>query len=479
MKPSARGFSRRDLIKRFGALGILLTPITRAMGYVAGGAFVGAPRFVMCFKGGSFHPGSTNPSSIGNLAGTPIAPLQPFSNDLVLFKNMSIHGGSPKTNGYQEEHGAGLFGCVTGQAIKYTKNDAYYAYTDHESIDVAIANHYRTRPALAGLPIASLHLGAGAHSDADDIGLGQRFISFRNRVAGDSTYGNAIAPVQNPGQVYDQLMQRVALLCAGVSNQPATDVSKARAALEQKKAVIDFKLSDVRSAQSALGLGTEHARKLEGLLDGFRDTESVIKAQLASLDGGTTGAPTASCPTGTRPVGDGANKSNCDTLSPVHDAMIDLIKLAFSWDLTRVVALTLSGASSGHSLPSRGVSQSHHTLEHSNNVAGLNTMGTYFSEKFARLLGGLKSIDDGDGKNGLYNSSVMLGMECWSSSSSGHFLTNIPFVFAGQGAGAFSTGRIINAGGRSNNDLLVSIQNASGIASNTFGLASLCKGPIL
>ena len=95
------------------------------------------------------------------------------------------------------------------------------------------------------------------------------------------------------------------------------------------------------------------------------------------------------------------------------------------------------------------------------------------------LLAALKGIDDGGGKTALYNSSVMLGMECWSDSSNGHYLKNIPFMFAGQGAGAFTTGRVVDAGGRNNNDLLISIQNASGIASNTFGLASLCKGPII
>jgi hypothetical protein len=94
-------------------------------------------------------------------------------------------------------------------------------------------------------------------------------------------------------------------------------------------------------------------------------------------------------------------------------------------------------------------------------------------------LSSLGAIDDGGGKTALYNSSIVLGMECWSNSSSGHFLTNIPFIFAGQGAGAFQTGRVVAAGGRNNNDLLVSVQNASGIASSTFGLASLCKGPII
>ena len=125
--------------------------------------------------------------------------------------------------------------------------------------------------------------------------------------------------------------------------------------------------------------------------------------------------------------------------------MIGLIKLAFEWDLTRVVAYTLSGASSGQSMPSRGVTKAHHTLEHSNDVPGLNTMGNFYAEKFASLLAALKGIDDGGGQTALYNSAVILGMECWSNSSSGHYLTDIPFILAGQGAGKFQTGRIVDA----------------------------------
>ena len=69
--------TRRALIQRFGVLAFALTPVARAMGYVAGGSFMGAPRFVMFFKGGAFHPKSTQPASIDALSGTPIAPLQP------------------------------------------------------------------------------------------------------------------------------------------------------------------------------------------------------------------------------------------------------------------------------------------------------------------------------------------------------------------------------------------------------------------
>lgn len=478
MKKNPGSLTRRDLIKAFGPLAFLLLPIARSMGRAAGSSFAGMPRFVLFFKGPSYHAPTVNPTTSLSALPAPLAALSPHAQELILFKNMSIHGGSPKTDGYQEEHAAGLIGCSTGHSYHYSKNDSYYAYTDNESIDVAIANHYKALPALAGLPFASLHLGVGAHSDADNVGLGQRYVSYRKRQTGDSLYGNAIEPVQDVGQVYDSLMQRVNLICSKDSNQPGGDQAQLRAALERKKSLIDFRLADIGEAKRALGMDSVHAQKLDGLVDGWREVEKATNAELASL-GTTGGGTTKACPTATKPSGTGQSKNNCDQLSPLADSMIALVKLAFEWDLTRVVALTMSGASSGHRWPSQKVDKAHHTLEHSNDVAGQNIMGGYFSQKFAALLTALQGIDDGAGKTALYNSSVLLGMECWSDSSSGHYLKNIPFILAGQGAGAFQTGRIVDAAGRNNNDLLISIQNASGIMSTTFGLTSLCKGPIV
>ena len=107
-------------------------------------------------------------------------------------------------------------------------------------------------------------------------------------------------------------------------------------------------------------------------------------------------------------------------------------------------------------------------------------MGTYYAEKFAALLAALKGIDDGGGQTALYNSSVVLGMECWSNSSSGHYLTDIPFILAGQGGGQVpdrphrrrrQAATTTTCSSRS--------RTPAGIASSTFGLASLCKGPIV
>jgi Protein of unknown function (DUF1552) len=471
--------SRRQLIKTYGLTALLLQPVLRSMAYAAETPYAKAPRYIMFFKGGSFYPSRTNPSDIKNLAGTPIAPLQPHAQDIILFKNMNIHSGSPKSDGYKEEHAAGVFGTTTGNSYKYFKNDAYFAYTDHESIDVNIANHYASRPDLKDVPLKSLHVGGGAHSDADHVGIGNRFISFRNRMSGDTRYGNAIEPIQDAGQVYDLLMRQAVSLCSRQSNQPRGDTAKVDLAALRRSSVIDFIVADVKDAKRRFGLDTEHARKLDGLLETWNESEKSVRQNAVATETVATRGKTPACPTLARPTGNGANKQNLDTLSPVHDQMIAMIKLAFEMDLTRVAAFTLSGGSSGQTWPSRGVHRAHHTLEHSGDVESLVKIDTYYSEKFAGLLTALKSIDDGGGKTALHNSSVLLGMECWSNSSSGHYLTKIPFVFAGQGGGRFQTGMIKDAQGRNVNDIHIACQNAAGMQSTSFGLQSLCRGPII
>lgn len=479
MKRPSEALTRRELLKTFGLSALLIHPVLRSMAYAATTPFEKAPRYVLFFKGGAFYPSRTQPTDLAQLANTPIAALQPHADDIILFKNMNIHGGSPKSDGYKEEHAAGVYGCTTGNSYKYYKNDAYFAYTDNESIDVRIAEHYKARADLKDVPLPSLHIGGGAHSDADQVGVGNRFISFRKRVAADTRYGNAVEPIQDAGQVYDLLMRSAATSCAAHSNQPRQDAEAMTAALSRRASVVDFILADIKDAKRRYGMDTEHAAKLDGMLENWSQSEKSVRRQAQPQTKIASAASTKSCKPGARPTANGANKYSLDQLSPVHDQMIDMIKFAFETDLTRVVAFTLSGGSSGQTWPSRGVHAAHHTLEHNGDVNSLVKIDSYYAEKFAGLLTSLKSIDDGGGKTALHNSSVFLGMECWSNSSNGHFLTNIPFVFAGQGGGRFKTGRIVNANGRNNNDLHVSCLNAAGIDTKTFGLASLCQGPII
>jgi hypothetical protein len=253
----------------------------------------------MFFKGGSFHSPSTKPASLADLSGTPIAPLQPLAQDIILFQGMSIHGGSPKTDGYKEEHAAGLIGCGTGDAYHYSKNDSYYAYTDNESIDITIANHYQTIPALKALPFASLHVGGGAHSDADNVGSAsatsrtasasrRRAVRQRDRADPDAGRSTTADAAGEP-----------ALL--GASSTPATDTTKLRAAAQEEPD--RFQPGDIADAKRVLGMDSAHAQKLDGLVDGWREVERP-HAELAPGRGARCGgaapvrrrAPTATAP---------------------------------------------------------------------------------------------------------------------------------------------------------------------------------------
>ncbi len=132
MRRPTEPLSRRDLIKLYGLGALFLQPVLASMAYAAETPFHKAPRYIHFFKGGAFYPSRTNPQTLTDLSNTPIAPLAPHASDIILFKGMNIHGGSPKSDGYKEEHAAGVYGCATGNRYKYYKNDAYFAYTDNE-----------------------------------------------------------------------------------------------------------------------------------------------------------------------------------------------------------------------------------------------------------------------------------------------------------------------------------------------------------
>jgi hypothetical protein len=85
-----------------------------------------------------------------------------------------------------------------------------------------------------------------------------------------------------------------------------------QSALQRKQNLLDFRLQDIADAKRALGMDSEHARKL----DGWRETERALNAEkTASESGGSSGASSLACPSGARPTGDGRNKLNCDDLS--------------------------------------------------------------------------------------------------------------------------------------------------------------------
>lgn len=479
--------TRRELIQKFGILGFLLHPLVRSMAYASAPAGANPPRFVMIMKGGGYQPGQlAGISTPLNMAGTPLAPLQPSGADLILFKNMHITGGS--TYGGNEEHGCGLIGCVTGDITKYQSghSDSYFAYTDNESIDTRIAREYATNPATKTL-IDQLVIG-GSYSDSDETGLGQKYFSFKQRRTGQTGYyDNANPPTEDPALLYDALMRKISTICVALSNQPLRAGQSFRAAVNREKAIIGFQIQDINDAKAYLGMDSEHSHKLDGMLEGWSALDqSMAKLQAAGV------ADLPACPKLSRPVGAMGSKlsslyrsGNLDKIGLYHDYFIQLIQLAFQWDLTRVVAFSLGAPSNGQSYPSQKVNSAHHNLEHSGDDASLAKIDRYYSEKIQMLLTSLSSVRDPDNNSMLYNSTIVQVSECWSNPKNSingdgdHSLKQVPFLLAGQGGGHFTTGQVVDARSRSINDLWLSCLAASGVSATSFGAARFCKGPIV
>jgi hypothetical protein len=120
-----------------------------------------------------------------------------------------------------------------------------------------------------------------------------------------------------------------------------------------------------------------------------------------------------------------------------------------------------------------------HSLGHE--AQGDNEQGAEFNRRvrwtmgeLAYLLDQLQSIPEADGTM-LDNTLVFLVSE---NSTPHHSTENMPFVLAGNVGGYFDQGRYLEYDDHTHNDLLVSIQNAFGVESETFGVESYCNGPL-
>ncbi len=111
--------------------------------------------------------------------------------------------------------------------------------------------------------------------------------------------------------------------------------------------------------------------------------------------------------------------------------LYDMIALALQTDSTRIATLEIAG---GFESSAFGLRKDYHALSHhgqvKENIDGLLKLEKYQMEQFARFLGKLKSIEDGDGKL-LDHTMVLFGSGMGNANA--HTNNNLPMIFAGGG----------------------------------------------
>lgn len=278
-----------------------------------------------------------------------------------------------------------------------------------------------------------------------------------------------------PGNAYQRMFP---------NGPPTGGAPKEDPRMVARKSMADRALSEFEHVANRLGRAEK--TKLDAHAAALRDLEK----RLALTPGRACEPPAASN------FSRGGNYWNTG-----YDQHPRLAHLALACDLTRVVAIHVDEVPDGISGYRGGMlgTQNSHDLIHQtdrnngslrSDAQGIAVVKKYhlvYAQLFANFLDLLKNTPESDGGSLLDHTAVLW---CGEISEGGHGTNNLRWMIAGNCQGAFKTGRLLiwddydrsefrsSAVAPSHADLFVSLANAMGVDTDTFGIAGACKGPI-
>jgi hypothetical protein len=454
-----KAFSRRSLIKGFGAAGVLAYPLLRQRRAEA------APikRFITFFSASGVRQDTYfpigNPGTLAsgsyNVDGQTLDALKPHLADIIITKGIQIYGGYGG-----DDHDNGAVSLLTGNKVRDYKTPPYAL---GESMDQYLARQIGT-----ATPEPSLLLGTRLQRDRPSKWL-----------AYDQT-GNYKAYNDDPYAVYTRLFQGVLGNCSPAA-PAATDAAKTLINL-RRQSVLDSVLADSSALRRSFGLGANELTKLDRLETAVRGIEQRLQSTV------TDTASVATCQAAKTEFTGGAPVALTDANFPALTKMnIDLIALAVELDVTRIVTMMLDqGGLSGPAMSwlnynGAPMTEAHHPISHgeqrgvSDYLTKLLSVDRWNFSQFGYLLDQLKAINEG-GSTALDNSIAWFASDC--SDGKAHTHNDMPFIIAGRAAGQLQTGRYVAfAGSPYHQRLLLTFANLMGQTSLTsWGLADNSAG---
>lgn len=366
-----------------------------------------------------------------------MAPLEAVRDDILVFKNLTLKrdGGNAHRSASYSVFGLGAPTSIDQEFARFLKDTT---------------------------PLASLEIAVGQTSGDGGVipGLSQ-------------VDGRFIPSVKNPLAAYQRIANRIS--GGGMSmNTP----NAAEQALLRRQSVLDFIKDDVRSFRGRLG--PEEAAKMDFYLESLRTLERDV--------GG-------SIPTGNSCKQIESTLLSKDTMMndmPEHSRLyLDIMAMAFACNITRVASMMWGGGENNEAIKFGDIDISAwHSISHGDPDGApgqqITRLQTYFAGEFRYFIEKLKGLSDGE-FSVLDNTAAVLCTQNGSSqlgsgqnfAETDHPPQHAPFVVAGSCGGAWTTGRLLDAGGRNHNDVYVSIARAIGMGVTSVGRADWCRGPLI
>jgi hypothetical protein len=458
---------RRALIRGAGSIAIAL-PWLEVMGTRRAQAAAPAGparRFVGVFQPGGTVRARYTPTGTETdfTMGAILRPLEPLKERLLVIDGLDMK------SAVGEQHQAGIVALLTGTP----QRDGGAGYAGGPSIDQVIA----TRISAGKKPKASLQM---AVRWATGKSKGRLHPINALNYEDNGTF-NPIPPRLDPAQIFEDLFGSARP--GGGGGGDGGGAADGRVA--RRRSILDH--VGRRYETLAGRLGAADRRKLEQHLTKLRELE---KGLMVPGPGPGAGSMTSCRPPGKVDTSDYNPRTGLDAdpdgtitdsrtdaaIPKVGKYMMDMLVTALACDLTAVATFQWSDTEAKHTLPWLGLKDHHHYYQHDGGfrAAECEQVGIWYSQQHLYLLEQLAAVDMG-GHTLLDESVVFFGSEIQDPPS--HGKTNLPLLLAG-GGGGLRTGRWLEYGGRSHNDLLVSILNLFGDPRRTFGDPGFCAGPL-
>ncbi len=429
---------RRSFLAGAGAC--LSLPLLEAMlpgGKTAFAQSATPGRMLVFFTGNGCHMQTFTPGSVGDFSNgfrgaSSLNPLRDLWQDVTTIKGLH----NDPMRGQTGDHGKGSGAFMTCAPVEKNR------ISSHTTMDVIAARQIANQTRFA-----NLHLGL------ERVGSGFPDNGYSAAYMGNISWENASTPVPkeiDPQRLFNRIFG---------GDLPSTPPGIDMAAVN--KSVIDAVLEDVNRLESKLGVTDRE--KLQGYLHGVRELEK----QLGDANQG--GPEPSAC---VKPnIDSNGNYARNSRL------MNDLMVMAFTCDLTRVISYAFSNGMSGRVYNHLGIGGGHHNISHhggrESNYVELRAIDTYHMEEFADLCKKLKAQVDVQGQSLLDSCMVLYSSEIADGNTHSHY--DLPVVLVGKGNGKIKSGRHINTNSGKMADLFVAMMQHVGANVGEFGNSS---GPL-
>lgn len=217
--------------------------------------------------------------------------------------------------------------------------------------------------------------------------------------------GTRVNPIQGPRELFRKLFV----------SESETEQRQTKDRLSLQGSILDAVNGDARTLKRQLGARDQ--QKLDEYFTSVREVEKVLELR----------QKWAGVPKPKAPMEEPENRGLVNDIPVLYD----LMALALQTDSTRIATLEIAG---GFEASVLGVRKEYHSLSHHGQVPEsielLVKLERYQTEQFARFLGKMKSIDDGDGSL-LDHTMVLFGSGMGNGNA--HTNLNLPVVLAGGG----------------------------------------------